>query len=208
MNEKSATRFQRLRPLGLAPILFLLGGCVGKSPPVEYFMLEPERRAVATPADEASAGPVIAIGPIRIPEYLDRPHIVTAKGGNAYKIDESHRWAERLDDNISRVLVRDLEAMVPARQVLANNADRGQAVDFRVPVNILEFHIEPDGQALLIAQWSIRRDKDTLISRTTSIRAAASATDYGKMVSALNECLSGLSRTIAKALRELPTGKT
>lgn len=201
MNGNSSLRFQSLRPLGLVPILFLLGGCVGKSPPVEYFMLEPERHAVSAPAGEEATGPVVAIGPIRIPEYLDRPQIVTAKGGNAYKVDESHRWAERLDDNISRVLVRNLEAMVPARQVLANNTDRGQAVDFRVPLNILEYHIEPDGQALLIAQWSIRRDKDTLVSRTTSIRAAASTTDYGKMVSALNECLNGLSRTIAEALR-------
>ncbi|MGZ8217521.1 PqiC family protein [Methylomagnum sp.] len=199
-------RFQRLRPLGFVLILFLLGGCVGKSPPVEYFMLEPERHAASTPAGDEATGPVIAVGPIRIPEYLERSQIVTAKGGNAYKVDESHRWAERLDDNVSRVLVRNLEAMVPARQVLASSADRGQAVDFRVPLNILEFHIEPDGQALLIAQWSIRRDKDTLIGRTTSIRAAASTTDYGRMVSALNECLNGLSRTIANALRELPTG--
>jgi uncharacterized lipoprotein YmbA len=182
-------------------IPMLLGGCVGKSPPAEFFMLEPEHRAAREVSGNEAGGPVIAVGPIRIPEYLDRPQIVTARGGNAYKVDEQHRWAERLDDNISRVLVRNLEAMVPARQALANAS--GRAVDFRVAMDILEFHVEPDGQALLTAQWSIRRGSEVLLSRTSSVRASASATDYGRMVSALNECVNSLSRTIANALREL-----
>jgi uncharacterized lipoprotein YmbA len=196
-----------VRMLGCLAILALLPGCVGRNPPAEFFMLEPESRATAPeqamPPVKGTWRPVIAVGPVRIAKYLDRPQIVTALGKNAYKMDEHHRWAERLDDNIGRVLARNLEVLAPNEQVLASVPDRRQPVDFQVAVNVLEFHIEPDGQALLSAQWSIRHDAETLLTQTSSIRASASTTDYGRMVSALNECLNRLSHIIADTLRSL-----
>lgn len=198
-----------VRILRILAILVLLNGCLGKSVPAEFFMLEPEPRSVPTEGIEGKPrGPVIVLGPVRIAEYLDRPQIVTARSRNAYQRDENHRWAERLDDNISRVLARNLEAMVPAALVWTNAPSRGQHVDFRVPVNILEFHVEPDGQALFTAQWSIIRNGEVLQSRTSSIRAAASTTDYSRMVAGLNECVNSLSRTIARYLREFAAAGT
>ena len=144
------------------------------------------------------------MGPIRIPEYLDRPQIVTAQGRNTYRLDEQHRWAERLDDNLSRVLVKNLETLVPARQVLANTSDRGQPADFRVAVDILEFHMESDGQALLSAQWRIRKGSQTLSSQTSTLRVAAVAGDYESQVAALNQCVNRLSRIIARTILQLP----
>lgn len=190
---------------GILPVLLLLGGCLGRSAPVEFYMLEPLRQTTAsdTANRRMSDLPRIAVGPVRIPEYLDRPQIVTAQGRNTYRVDEQHRWAERLDDNLSRVLVKNLESLVPARQVLANSSDRVQPADFRVVVDILEFHVEADGQALLSAQWNIRRGNETLAGRTTTLRAAAALGDYGKIVAALNDCVDRLSRTIAGSLREL-----
>lgn len=200
-------RFKLARMGGATLALLLLGACLGRSAPVEFYMLEPERRAAIREAGASGAGfPLIAVGPVRIPEYLDRPQIVTAQGGNAYRVDEQHRWAERLDDNLGRVLAQNLESLVPARQVLTNASDRGQPADFRVVLTVLEFHVGPDGQALLSAQWNIRRGNETLVSRTSSLRAAASTTDYGKMVAALNQCVDRLSRTIADALKTLAAG--
>lgn len=196
-----------VRILGCLAILALLPGCAGRNPPAEFFMLEPESRAAPPERTEGETqGPTIAVGPIHIAKYLDRPQIVTAQGKNSYRMDEHHRWAERLDDNIGRVLARNLETEIPAGQVLANVSDRRQPVDFQVAMNVLEFHVEPDGQALLTAQWSIRHGTETRLSRTSSIRVRASTTDYGRMVSALNECLNSLSHTIANALRELSVG--
>ena len=198
--EKSILPIRTL--LGGAAIVAVAGliGCLGRSPPAEFFLLEPAHRAGS---GERPAGPVIALGPVRIPEYLDRPEIVTAKGRNAYRIDDRHLWAERLDDNIARVLARDIEALTPARQVLTGLSERGPAVDFRVAVTLLEFHVEPEGKALLTAQWAIRRGNDTVLSRVTSLRAEASTQDYGRMVAALNDCVNGLGRAIAEALRGL-----
>ncbi len=101
--------------------------------------------------------PVIILSPVRIPHYVDRPQIVTATGKNAYQLSELNRWAEALDHNISRVLAQNLTILVPAEVVFSNTSTTAERANFRVSVNILEFHADPQGQAGLTAQWHITR---------------------------------------------------
>ena len=52
------------------------------------------------------------IGPIKIPEYLNQPKIVTRKGPNELTLAEFDRWAERLKDNLTRVLAKNLSNLL------------------------------------------------------------------------------------------------
>lgn len=128
----------------LSFLLLSLTGCIGGStPPSQFYLLEPINESVNS-AFGIFAKPVIALGPVRIPRYVDRPQIVTASGKNAYQLSELNRWAESLDGNISRVLA-------PVDVVLVNSSHRARQAQLRVLVNILEFHVNPQGQAGLIA---------------------------------------------------------
>ena len=190
--------------LWLLPVLLLsLSACIGgKSPPSQFYLLEPVK-GVGGFAGGAETGLLIALAPVRIPQYLDRPQMVTATGKNAYHLSETNRWAERLDDNIARVLAQNLNLLVPAEVVLANASSRAQQAKFKVSVTILEFHVDPQGQAGLTAQWSVARGEETVLGRQASYREPASATDYGLMAGALNECLGRLSRDLAADVRSL-----
>jgi hypothetical protein len=145
--------------------------------------------------------PVIILSSVRIPHYVDRPQIVTATGKNAYQLSELNRWTEALDYNISRVLAQNLTNLVPADVIFSNNSTTAERANFRVFVNILEFHADPQGQANLTAQWSITRGDSVLKNRHVSYRAPASTSDYRIIVEALNECLSRLSRDLAVELK-------
>lgn len=186
----------------LAALLLGLGGCLGKTPPARFYLLEPVPSPVRA-AEPAQSGTVVAVGPVRIAHYLDRPQLVTATGRNAYQVDDFHRWAERLDENIARVLVRNLSALAPVEQVLLGIPDAAQKVDLRLTVQVLEFHVDAAGQALLTAQWSLRRDKQTLLGKTTTLHAPASNTDPPRMVAALNGLLDEFSRVLAGAIRDV-----
>ena len=190
--------------LWLLPVLLLsLSACIGgKSPPSQFYLLEPVK-AVEGFGGGAETGLLIALAPVRIPQYVDRPQMVTATGKNAYHLSETNRWAERLDDNIARVLAQNLNLLVPAEVVLANASSRAQQAKFKVSVTILEFHVGPQGQAGLTAQWSVARGEETVLGRQASYREPASATDYGLMAGALNECLGRLSRDLAADVRSL-----
>jgi uncharacterized lipoprotein YmbA len=179
-----------------------LAGCIGgTTPPSQFYMLEPIKAA------EIPAGPaekrVIALAPVRIPQYVDRPQIVTATGRNAYALSELNRWAERLDDNIARVLAQNLSLLVPADLVLLNATGRAKQAKLRVSVNLLEFHIDPQAVARMSAQWNIARSEDTVLARAFSCQEPATAGDYRSMAGALNVCLDRLSRDLADALRPL-----
>lgn len=183
--------------------LLSLTGCIGgKTPPSQFYLLEPLGADISSPVSEGIK-PVVALGPVRIPRYVDRPQIVTATGKNAYQLSELNRWAESLDGNISRVLAQNLTQLASVDIVLVNGSNRARKANLRVSVNILEFHVNPAGQAGLTAQWQIMRGTDAVVSRQASYRSPASTTDYRVMVAALNDCLNQMSRELAGALRQV-----
>ena len=185
----------------LSALLLTLTACIGgKTPPSQFYLLEPIRGA--EPAAETGKL-VIAFAPVRIPPYVDRPQIVTATDRNTYELSELHRWAERLDDNIARVLSQNLSVLVPADLVPLNASNLAKLSAFRLTVNILEFHVDPQGQARLVAQWRIARGENIVVSRQAAYREPASITDYRVIAGALNTCLNRFSRDMAVVLRNL-----
>ncbi len=194
-----------IRPvLPLLLLALLLSACIGgKSPLSQFYLLEPIKGTEDAGLLNESARPFIALSPVRIPQYLDRPQMVTATGKNAYHLSETNRWAERLDDNIARVLVQNLGLLVPSDVVMSNSSPRAQQATFKVSVTVLEFYVDPQGVAVLTAQWSVARGEQTVSGRQADYREPASITDYGLMASAMNECLNRLSRDLALGLRRL-----
>lgn len=193
----------RLVFLPLLSVIFIsLSACIGgTSPPPQFYMLEPIS-SFEQPAGAAKK-PIVILTSIRIPHYVDRPQIVTATGQNAYQLSELNRWAEELDHNIRRVLAQNLALLVPAEVEFSSNPNTAERVKFRVSVNILEFHVDPQKQAGLKAQWQITRNDGMVLNQQESYRVPASTTDYSVMVKALNECLDRLSRDLADELQDL-----
>ncbi|MGR9052796.1 MAG: PqiC family protein [Gammaproteobacteria bacterium] len=193
--------------LWLALLALSLAGCVGgaTSPASSFYLLEPI-------ADSDDAHFVererISIGlrPVKVPNYLDRPQIVTSTAQNTYHLSEFNRWAEALDHNITRVLAQNLTLLAPVDVWLTRSSNLAKQAALRLAINILEFHVDPQGQAKLTAQWTFSKDGKLLLNRQISYRADASNTDYLIMVAALNDCLNRLSRDIAQSLWQLSEG--
>src|SRR5512137_2148110 len=95
----------------LCMALSLLSGC--SSPRVTFYTLN----AAATPV---AAGPVIgsvAIGPVTLPDLLNRPQLVVRTGVNRVDILETHRWAESLRSEIPRIIAEDLALLLKPTRV-------------------------------------------------------------------------------------------
>jgi uncharacterized lipoprotein YmbA len=201
----STMHINRLVFLPLLSVLLLpLAACVGgATSPSQFYMLEPITGIEHKRPVGAAKKPVIILKSVHIPYYVDRPQIVTATGKNAYHLSELNRWAEALDHNIRRVLAQNLALLVPAEVELSSNPNTAERTSFRVSVNILEFHVDPQEQAGLKAQWQITRNDGMVLNQQVSYRVPASTTDYSVMVKALNECLDRLSRDLADELQDL-----
>lgn len=190
-----------LRFISLLPLL-LQTACIGTTPPSQFYMLEPIAADSANVSNSGQARLILALAPVKIPHYLDRSQMVNAAGKNTYQLDELHRWAERLDENMTRVMLQDLTQMIPADVVLTTNKQAQQAA-FRLMVNVLEFHVDPQGQAGLMAQWQVSRGDRVILSQQSSHHLAVASDDVSLKVQALNHCFNQLNQEIASAISGL-----
>ena len=134
-------------------LLALLAAC-GSTPPNNYYVLSAE-------VDESANGqsPTIGVGPIVIPEYLNRNSMVFQMSGNQLDISKFERWAEPLDDGIVRVLSINLGAELDTQNVQNFPWSAGQTPDYGLSVRILNLDAAPDGAAL-VAEWEVRHPAD------------------------------------------------
>ncbi len=202
MKERIYRRFS-LIALSLA-VLVLFGCAVTQ--PARFFILEPLAGAdTATEVQGAAEGIAVGIGPVQLPEYLNRPQIVTRADENELRLDEFHRWVMPLKDNISRVLRENLQALLVADRVSIVSWKGPSHMDYQVKVDFVRFDLTSRGEASLVARWSVsdRRKKTRPISKTSTIHAPAVADGYNGRVSALNQTLAQFSREMAEAIKGL-----
>ena len=188
--------------LGSVVLALALSGCAHDSKPVQYYRLSVDSgNGARLPA--VAQGPVIGLGPIRIPEYLDRPQMIVAITDNQYRLSEEHRWTDRLDQNISLALFKALPGQLGTDKIVRYPWPQRQLVDYQIGIDILEFNVDANGQSRLIAQWTIKRKDQPAIDKRSDYRFPASSTDYDVMVKAQSQCLSKLSQEIAETIRQL-----
>ena len=80
---------------GNLALFFLLTACF-KSPQVAFYTLNSQTFSGKAQKNISELKDIsIGIGSVHIPEYLDRPQIVTLKGPHRLHLAEFHRWAGR-----------------------------------------------------------------------------------------------------------------
>ncbi len=199
-----AMKSRSVFPFGIALLTLFISGCVGGSKPAQFYMLNADYGVTSTFRVPLSANaPVIGLGPIRIPEYLNRPQMIVGITDNQYQLSEDHRWAERLDQNISLALFKALPRQLGTDRIVRFPWPQRQVVDYQVGIDILEFNVEANGQSRLIAQWFVKRKDKPTIDKRSEYRVPASTTDYEVMVKAQSQCLTKLGQEISGTLRQL-----
>jgi hypothetical protein len=182
-------------------LCLLLSGC-GVTPPAKFYILTPiEAGGGATDAH----GPVLGIGPVSFPAYLDRPEIVQRRSENQLHFSGSHRWAAPLKATFSRTLAENLSIMLPTDRIAGYPWPRSSGIDYQVSVDVTRFDADTDGIVILAASWEVSRPADgTVLSRKkTRFIEAAGGADFPDIVAAQSRALERLSRDIAAAIRDI-----
>lgn len=186
--------------------LFILGGCAS-SPKSRFYLLQSYVPAGKTEVAVSTAdGAVYGIGPVRLPEYLDRPQIVTRTGRNELQLAEYDRWGEPLKDSFNRVLIENLAALLPSNAVIAFPWPKSAHVKYQVMAEVTRFDGVSGRQVQLFAQWSVMdmAANKAVVTKKTAITTPVSAAGYESLVAAQNEALGEFSAEIAAALKSLP----
>jgi uncharacterized lipoprotein YmbA len=182
--------------------VLLLSACSNHTS-TQFYMLNAETGMTAdawSPAFDKNL--IVGLGPIHLPDYLNRPQIVMEVSENQYKFDEHHRWIAPLDENIDSTLAKLLADRLGVEQIVRYPWAQRQPIDYQISVDILEFHQAADGASHLAAQWQIKQHEQTLLSKRVDYSIAAKA-EPKAIVKAQSECLGRLGRDIEIGLRQL-----
>lgn len=194
------------RVIGLAalPLLIaILSGCAG-SPPVHFYQLSPEAAAGAAGPATVGTEVRIAVGPISLPEVVDRPQLVVRSGPNQVTLIDEHRWAESLKGEIPRVIAENLSRLLATGQVWAYPQNATGSFDYRVLVDIQRFESTPGQMAAIDALWTIQQpSKEGVVSKTgrSTVQQPIAGQGYDSLVAAHSRALAAISREIAEAIR-------
>lgn len=182
---------------GLGLVLCLVG--CGSSPINHYYRLTPASAAIGT-----AQHPAIGVGPIDIPEFLNRNSLVYSGGDNQLQVIGNERWAEPLGDGVQRVVGLNLAQLLNSDNLSYFPWNPRRAPDYGISVSVLNLDAVA-GEAILVADWLVYRPAD--------------GTTVAKRISRMNKPLSGeiltaselpaaysglfyqLSKTIAEVIR-------
>lgn len=199
----TANNFARFALVILLGSSVTLSGCLGRSQPSRFYLLQSPLILEETVLNQE--GIKLTLGPIDLPQHLDRPQIVTQVGENEFKLDEFNRWAEPLSDNIPLVIGRNLAVLLSTRNIVLFTEQGAAQMDYQVKVNIVRFSGIPGGNVRLRAHWYIFDvdSRELLRLQATDLIQPADPQDTEALVSTMSKLLEDLSREIAKVLQTL-----
>lgn len=187
--------------------IFILSGCisVSNSPVPRFYMTSSIARDQVAEKLDITPGVIIAVGPITIPEYQDRPQIVTKNKNGTLVFAQFDRWGEPLDSGLARLITDGLAAMLPAASLQVFPCDFAIPLDYQVILDIVQLDSELDKNMLLAAQWTIidAKNRRMLLTKRSWFTEPINPHDYFGLTKALGAACFSLSREIAEILAGL-----
>jgi hypothetical protein len=176
----------------------LLTACA--SSPSHFYTLSRTQDAPAGPGSSVS----IAVGPVSIPESVNRPEMVVQVGPNQVALDEFNRWAAPLQSDIQRVLIENLTQLLGTARAFRYPQGTITSPDFRVQIEVLLFESAPGNAAILDVIWTVSgKSEKTVRTGRTTLREPLTDKSYDTLVAAHSRALGTLSRDLADAILTL-----
>ena len=178
--------------------LALLSLACNSTPPSRFYLLNP------IPGEAAEQPPQLAVrlSTVELPRYLSSPQIAV-RDGHRIRYADYDRWAEPLEDNVARVLAKNLATLAPEARISRHPWEWPGEVRYHVTVSVQRFDVEA-GEALLDARWTVYRAgaQQPEAAHRSRITRPLEGEGYGAVAAAMSECLADLSSEIAARVRE------
>tara|TARA_B100000959_G_C14772315_1_gene538019 strand:- start:48 stop:683 length:636 start_codon:yes stop_codon:yes gene_type:complete len=195
---------------GLFLVLILAGnflsGCVTTdTPSTRFYILNPiDSGASLVSKTNRKDSLSVEVASIRLPQYLERPQIVTRSSGNQLKLAEFHQWGGNLRKNMMRVLANNFSQLLSTTHVAISPHRPPTPSDFRVELEVMQFERDSDGKVRLSTQWRLSRgrDQNPLAIQITDLTSEKIHTesDFEQTVSVMSSLMGELSQIISREI--------
>ena len=189
-----------MRALALASAL-LVCGCFGSAPP-HFFALSSSSSSAPLAANPELG---IAVGPVDVPRYRDRPEIVSRDGANRLTVADDHRWAGSLRSDIQRVVADELGRLLGTARVAVYPDQPRFPATYRVLLDVREFEPVSDTNVRLRIRWTIAAvpGGHALAVEESVVDQPLASSGYDAIVAAESSGLVALTQNIAARIASL-----
>ena len=206
MHAKQIIRSSSMKSLGRVSLAVAIAAMAAAcTPTTRYYTMSAVQPDAPLAAASLPAGAVVAVGPVDLPDYVDRPQIVVRTGQHMLEQAAFAQWGGDLNDMVPRLLADDLGQRLPGAHMVDFPAAGDVPWDYRVPVNISRFDVSETGEAVITAHWQVRGKPGSadVVVRESVATAQAKGNSYSDRVDALSRALGVVADDIAKALTTL-----
>lgn len=194
-------------------LCFVLGlsGCISipNSPTSRFYVLSSIDQDQVSQKFNIPSDVIIGIGPVKIPEYQNRPQMVTQSQEKMLKFAQFDRWGESLNIGVSRLIREDLTVMLPRAKFTLYPWNPSTAVKYRVTVEVVKLDSDLGGNMIFVAQWLVldMQNIKTLVIKRSEFRQAIIPQNYSGLTKTLSLACASVSGDIAQALSTLETAR-
>jgi len=194
--------FISCKRLGLLCTVLGLSGCISipTSPTPRFYALAASSDLSVSKSINLPSDVIIGVGPVTIPEYLDRPQIVTMTPSKMLQFAQFDRWGESLNLGLARIIREDLAGNLGKAKLTLYPWNPSMEVKYQVLVEIVQFDSQIDGNMTFEVQWTIvdlQKSKVLMIKKSV-FRQAINPQNYSGLVQTISKACALLSAQIAQ----------
>ena len=182
-------------------VMFLLGLVACGSTPLEdhYYSLVLAADDVTAPVATDEATTHLIVGPVELPDYLDRRGLAMQIGSNQIQTANHHFWAEPLEEAISKVLVRDIASLANGVTVDRDAGRWTDSGDCRLRIEFDKFHATDRSRVVSSGRYWVS-SSDSEAKQEFAVTQSLSADGHANAVAALRRSLGTLATQIADTI--------
>lgn len=198
---KKCCYFHFLAIIILSCIMF---GCIGgASQKSIYYVFNGSNELALLQSLSRDQG--VGVGPVKLPEYLNRPQIVTRQEQNLLNINEFHRWGDSLEIQITKTLIENLSTLLNTPNIGSYPWKRPFTPQYQIYINFNRFDGNRADSVKLDAVWRIvdKNSDKLLLTRRSYLIEPNRGKGYKPYVAAMNRALKKFSQEIAAGIVEI-----
>jgi len=136
-------------------LALILVGC--SSPKTSYYKMS---SAPIPTMSEADGKIRLMVGPVSVPERMDRPQLVVQSSGNEVQIYEYQRWAGSLKGDIARVVSASLARDLGTPNVWSFSDSTSTNFDYQILLDVQNIESSLDSGVVVDVLWTIKPASD------------------------------------------------
>jgi len=182
----------------VAILALILAAC--SSTGDRFYMLTADSKL---PSSRSSSDLVLGVGPVRLPDYIDRAELVFQSGPNRFEVPPEHRWAGDLEQSFSSVLATNIGHRANTASVYSFPWEPSLRPRYTVPVRVHQFHALSGGDAILEVSWEVLDgvSKEAVYRGSQTFTEALCQEGYDGVVAAESRLVAQLADAINAMIR-------